>query len=120
MAGDDVRSDEEAFAVRPYMVTKGRVRRDDLPMESLVRTISDVGDETVKERRGILELTATRMLSVVELSAHLKLPLGVVRVLVGDLADEGRVAVHRPASASGGPAADLTVLESVLDGIAAL
>ena len=60
------------------------------------------------------------MLSVAELSAHLHLPLGVVRVLVGDLADEGRVVVHRPSATTANPAADLKVLESVLNGISAL
>jgi 2-oxoglutarate dehydrogenase E2 component (dihydrolipoamide succinyltransferase) len=43
------------------------------------------------ERRRIHQLTSTQILSVAELSAHLSLPLGVVRVLVGDLADEALV-----------------------------
>jgi len=58
---------------------------------------------------------------VAEISAHLALPLGVVRVLVGDLADSGLVVVHAGASPSERtPAANLKVLESVLDGISAL
>ena len=58
--------------------------------------------------------------SVAELSAHLSLPLGVVRVLVGDLADEGLVVVHTGSPTAAPPAANLKVLESVLDGISAL
>ena len=34
--------------------------------------------------------------SVAEISAHLHLPLGVVRVLVGDMAEEGYSPLHRP------------------------
>ena len=114
---------DDARTVRPYTVTGGRTRagREDLPMESLVRTITDPAEVTgAVERRRILELTRDTMLSVAELSAHLHLPLGVVRVLVGDLADEGRVVVHRPSATTANPAADLKVLESVLNGISAL
>jgi hypothetical protein len=114
---------EDARTVRPYTVTGGRTRarRDDIPMESLVRTITDPREVTgMVERRRILDLTRDTMLSVAELSAHLHLPLGVVRVLVGDLAEEGRVVVHRPSTTTTNPAADLKVLESVLNGISAL
>jgi Protein of unknown function (DUF742) len=43
------------------------------------------------------------ILSIAEVSAHLHLPLGVVRVLVGDMADEHLVMVHRPAHAGARP-----------------
>jgi hypothetical protein len=39
----------------------------------------------------------------------------VIRVLVGDMADERLVLVHRPAH--GGDRPDLAVLERVLDGL---
>jgi hypothetical protein len=39
----------------------------------------------------------------------------VIRVLVGDMADEHLVMVHRPAT--GGDRPDLAVLERVLDGL---
>jgi Protein of unknown function (DUF742) len=55
------------------------------------------------------------ILSIAEVSAHLHLPLGVVRVLVGDMADERLVMVHRPAHAGDRP--DLALLERVLDGL---
>jgi hypothetical protein len=72
------------------------------------------------EHRRILELVADRLLSVAELSAHLHVPLGVTRVLVGDLVDEGLVAVHGGTEDSLASAANLEVLESVLDGISSL
>jgi hypothetical protein len=115
---------EEARVVRPYTLTRGRTRpgRDDLPLEALVRGVAAVGEiRDTAERRRILELTADEILSVAELSAHLSLPLGVVRVLVGDLADDGLVLVHSGTPQSQAPAAaQLKVLESVLNGISSL
>ena len=115
---------EESRAVRPYTLTRGRTRpeRADLPLEALVRGVSSAGrpSETA-ERRRILELTASEILSVAEISAHLSLPLGVVRVLVGDLADDGLVLVHTGTPTSQAPASvQLKVLESVLNGISSL
>ena len=114
---------EEARVVRPYALTRGRTRpgRSDLPLEALVRVVAGASDPVgTAERRRILDLTREQILSVAELSAHLSLPLGVVRVLVGDLADEGLVVVHTGSPAAAPPAANLKVLESVLDGISAL
>lgn len=114
---------EDACVVRPYALTRGRTRpgRADLPMEALVRSVPGASDPVgTSERRRILELTGERILSVVELSAHLSLPLGVVRVVVGDLADEGLVVVHTGSPSTAAPATNLKVLESVLNGISSL
>ena len=113
---------EDARVVRPYALTRGRTRpgRADLPLEALVRGVGATDTVGTSERRRILELTGGQILSVAELSAHLSLPLGVVRVLVGDLADEGLVVVHSGSSAAAAPATNLKVLESVLNGISAL
>jgi uncharacterized protein YbjT (DUF2867 family) len=119
----DEESVEEARVVRPYALTRGRTRpgRADLPLEALVRWVDGATDPTgTAERRRIHELTGGQILSVAELSAHLSLPLGVVRVLVGDLADEGLVVVHTGSPAAAAPATNLKVLESVLNGISAL
>ena len=116
---------ETARTVRPYTVTGGRTRAlsSDLPLEALVRAVGRLHSVPAEglppERRRILELTSERILSVAELSAHLHLPLGVVRVLVGDLVNNGSVVVHGGARTT--PAAtDLQVLKGVFDGISAL
>jgi len=114
---------EEARVVRPYALTRGRTRsgRADLRLEALVRGVAGASDPAgTSERRRILELTGAQILSVAELSAHLSLPLGVVRVLVGDLADEGLVVVHSGSPTTATPATNLKVLESVLNGISTL
>ena len=125
-AFDDDDLVEEGRTVRPYTVTGGRTRSrsTDLPLEALVRALSVEDARSTPERRRILELTDEQILSVAELSAHLRLPLGVVRVLVGDLAEENLVIVHGGRSdgpdQSAPPASNLKVLESVLNGISSL
>ena len=104
--------------VRPYAMTGGRTRptHDDLAIETLVSTTS-VGELTPKltvEQRTIAVLCHD-LLSIAEVSAKLHLPLGVVRILIGDMADEHLVMVHRPAHASDHP--DLVLLERVLSGL---
>jgi hypothetical protein len=120
---DDEELVEEPRTVRPYTLTRGRTRARQgvLPLEALVRATGTEDTAQTPERRRICAMTGDRILSVAELSAHLGLPLGVIRVLVGDLADEGLVSIHRnddPQQQT--PAAHLKVLESVLDGITAL
>jgi hypothetical protein len=125
LAPDD---EEGASTVRPYAVTGGRTTTSStqMPVEALVQGMSGAEVGMTPERRSILELTATQYLSVAELSAHIKLPVPVMRVLVSDLADEGRIRVHgltttdHPGSPAYNPAASLSVLESVLNGISAL
>lgn len=121
--------DDGAYGVRPYTVTGGRtmVSTVDLPMEALVEAMATPDVRLTPERRRILELTSTQYLSIAELSAHVKLPVGVVRVLVNDLAAERKVRVHGPIASLSTPgssrestAATLSVLESVLNGISSL
>ena len=101
-------------------MTGGRTRpTEDLEIEALVATTSQ-GEWTPKltvEQRAIAMLCHD-LLSIAEISAHLRLPLGVTRVLVGDMADERLVVVYRPAQAADRP--DLALLERVLYGLHAI
>jgi hypothetical protein len=104
--------------VRPYAMTGGRTRptHDDLEVEALVSTTS-VGERPPKltvEQHAIAALCHD-LLSIAEVSAQLHLPLGVIRVLVDDMADEHLVIVYRPAHAGDRP--DRALLERVLDGL---
>ncbi|WP_432497775.1 DUF742 domain-containing protein [Kineococcus auxinigenes] len=115
--------DAEEFTVRPYTVTGGRTRptNADLPVEALVEALGEPEVGMTPERRKILELTRTSYLSVAELSAHVHLPVGVVRVVVSDLAASGKIRVHGLTLAtSPQPATTISVLESVLNGISSL
>ena len=101
--------------VPPYAVTGGRTRVDvDIPFEALVRT-TPRGRENLQlvafERRDILKL-AENPIAVAELSAHLRLPVGAIRVLVGDLSVEGHVQTKAMTVK-----ADSALLERVRDGL---
>jgi hypothetical protein len=69
------------------------------------------------ERADVIRLCGG-LQSVAEVSARLNLPLGVARVLVGDLHAEGLLDVHLPLSNHTGP--DAALLGKVLDGLQAL
>ncbi len=101
--------------IPPYAVTGGRTRVDvDIPFEALVRT-TDRGREHLRlvgfERRDILRL-AESPIAVAEISAHLRLPIGAIRVLVGDLSVEGHVQTKAMTVK-----ADTALLERVRDGL---
>ena len=118
MTSPDEQPASDLRRVRPYAMTGGRTRptHDDLEIETLVCTTS-IGEQTPKltvEQRAIAALCHD-IRSIAEVSAHLHLPLGVIRVLVGDMADEHLVMVHRPIHAGDGP--DLALLERILDGL---
>ena len=89
----------EDTGVRPYLLTGGRTRSSNalVGFETMV-ILTDVGSHRrtaeASERRDILDRCG-RPISVVELSAHLRLPLGVAQVLAGDLADEGCLQVYQ-------------------------
>jgi hypothetical protein len=104
--------------VRPYAMTGGRTRptHDVLEIETLVSTASgvDLTPKLTVEQRAIAVLCRD-LLSIAEVSAKLHLPLGVVRILVGDMADEHLVTVHQPAHAGDRPDQDL--LKRVLYGL---
>lgn len=105
--------------VRPYAWTGGRTSSDhDLRLETLVSLeehgIAIAMRDTTAEQRSIVEMCVNPR-SVAEVSALLAVPLGVARVLIGDLITMGVVAVHQNASAPGGP--DMSLLERVLAGL---
>ncbi|WP_228373134.1 DUF742 domain-containing protein [Demequina maris] len=122
--------EEEAYTVRPYAMTGGRVSAasKDLPMEALVEATTDpqASSGLTPEKKKILQLAQGQFQSVAELSAHTRLPLGVVRVLVTDLAEVNYLKIHVGGTADDATTHDasgglsLSLLESVLDGIAAL
>jgi hypothetical protein len=85
-------------ALRPFLLTSGRVPSGaSIAIEAQV-VATDRGGELapwlVAERRDIVE-SCFQPLSVAEVAARVGLHLGVVRLLVEDLAAEGLLSVHR-------------------------
>ena len=103
--------------VRPYTLTGGRTRtRHHLLVETLISVPEFdpvLADALMPESRA-LYTRACQRLSIAELSATLTLPLGVVRVLISDLAGQNAVFIHPTAYAyQNNP----QVLERILDGL---
>ncbi|MBN9103008.1 MULTISPECIES: DUF742 domain-containing protein [unclassified Pseudonocardia] len=108
-----------ASAVRPYTWTRGRTKSGlELAIETLVSTSQRGRDQMGMlqvEHRAVAEL-CEQTRSVAEVAALMSLPLGVARVLLGDMAGLGVVTVHQTAS-SAGNAPDLALMERVLSGL---
>ncbi|MCW2875129.1 DUF742 domain-containing protein [Actinacidiphila oryziradicis] len=109
-----------APAVRPFLVTAGRVAgtRAGTPMPLETQVVSTaagiVGMERLAfERRDIVALCRHPQ-SLAEVAARLRLHLNVVRVLAEDLESTGDLSVYvpRPEAAN-----DLSVLRRVIDGL---
>jgi len=86
----------EPNLVRPYTLTAGRTSTNvALPLEASIEAHESAPDHDwpPDDLRGdIMKLCATRP-SVAEIAARLDVPLGVARVLVGDLVETGHVRV---------------------------
>lgn len=121
--------------VRPYSLTGGRTRFGHVLLVETFVAALEAGDEwglpagdrgrkeltngnltsrVMPEMRAIVEL-CRRMRTVAEISALLRMPLGVVRVLLSDLADQGRIRVYGTGHGDGRP--DRALLERVLSGL---
>jgi hypothetical protein len=105
--------------VRPYFRTRGRTRpTQDLALEALVSTSEHgrlLDRVRVPEHRSICDLCVDTR-SVAEVAALLRLPLGVVRVLIGDVAGLGLVLVHS-GSSTVGDRPSIEFMERVLSGL---
>lgn len=110
-------SDSASRRVRPYALTGGRTKPTrDYPVEALVHTDRYVVDGLVDtpEERAIAELCRDSH-SVAEVAALVRLPLGVARILISDLADRQVVAVHTMTDLDSPP--DTSLLQRVLTGL---
>ena len=114
--------DEDAGPVaRPYMVTGGRTRSRGEWHFDLIDIVAATGAESRRdfapgpEHRRILGL-CERPTVVADLAAAIGLPLGVVRVLLGDLLYEDLISVSKQAQR----VTDRHLLQKVLNGLHAL
>jgi hypothetical protein len=104
-----------AAIVRAYTWTRGRTRPAvELELETLVSAIGPAAAGR-PEHRAIAELCGTPR-SVAEVAAVLGLPLGVAKVLIGDMAQAGLLVVHGLPGGDG-VNAQLDLMERVLGGL---
>ncbi|GAB2857781.1 DUF742 domain-containing protein [Streptomyces deserti] len=120
--------DRKPARVRPYSLTGGRTRFGhvllvetfvaalEAPQERKELTNGSLRSTVMPEMRAIVEL-CRRMRTVAEIAALLKMPLGVVRVLLSDLADQGKIRVYGTGTGHGTGRPDRALLERVLSGL---
>jgi hypothetical protein len=112
---------EAGPVVRPYALIRGRTRphRTAPDLIDIVRATDEARYEAFglgPEHRRLLSLCRTPV-AVADLASDTNLPLGVVRVMLGDLRERGLIMV---AGSAHQDTSHETVLRSVLDGLRAL
>jgi hypothetical protein len=108
--------------VRPYTVTRGRTRPHGDALDLIV--VLEATNAPVHQRarlgpehRRLLTL-CRQPIAFADLASEVDLPVGVVRVLVGDLRDENLVRVLKPTPTGNVP--NELVLRKLLHGLRAL
>jgi hypothetical protein len=118
---------EQGRVVPAYALTRGRAGAGEraLPLEAMVcaTTRGEAALSRLRyERRAAVALAATPV-AIAEVASHLDVPLGVARVLVSDLAEEGLLALHLPVVAidpSGAADPEPELIERLLGGLRAV
>lgn len=106
-----------SMRVRPYALTRGRTRpRHHLLVETLISVphYDPQFSATLMPESQALYERARERVSIAELSAYLTIPLGVIRVLISDLAAQEMVFIHPTGAAY---QYDYGILEKILDGL---
>jgi hypothetical protein len=109
--------------VRPYAMTRGRTRPatgqfDLISLIVATRTASSVTAMGFGPEHVAITMLCRSPMSVAEIAAHLDLPLGIVRVMLGDLLDHGLITAQEPRPVAELPTDD--VFEAVINGLRAL
>ncbi len=103
--------------IRPYFVTRGRTRsRNRTVSFETVVVLREDGPSLTKldDEQRVVAIRAMTPHSMAELSALLHLPIGVIWVLVGDLAEDGFLTVH---SAPANVLDDIELIDSLIEGL---
>ncbi|MFI6341248.1 DUF742 domain-containing protein [Streptomyces sp. NPDC050535] len=114
---DPWEDDDPGRIVRPYTVTRGRTRsgHGDVELITLITTVRPpTRAQRLQPEQDRLLAMCRRPMALVEVAAHLDLPVAVVRILLGDLLDNELISVSSP-PAVGAP--DARLLQAVIDGI---
>lgn len=115
---DDDDDELDEHILRPFIVTRGRTRASvDVAMESLVnrRPIAPEDEERLESSQRQVWDALAEMKSAAEISALIELPLGVVLVLVSDMAESDLVEVYQTAALD-----DIHLVRKLIDGVRAL
>jgi hypothetical protein len=122
---DDIQEwydDEAGPLVRLFAMTAGRARSAsetfDLMATVQANPTARDGPLLSPEQQTLLDLCRVQPQTVADIASESNLPVGVVRVLLGDLLAAGQIRVNRPVPRSKTP--DQRILREVINGLRAL
>lgn len=119
---DGVSNPADVPVVRAYIMTKGRVavEGEALPFETML-SLSEVGErrksELLFEQAKIAALVSVESMSIAEISAKLRIPVGTAQVLCGDMVTDQLLESHKAASNA---STDISLLTRLINGVRAL
>jgi hypothetical protein len=106
---------------RPYTLTGGRTHPQiELPIEVTVETLNGELDCAPGDVRTVIVQLCRDRPSIAEISSYAALPIGVTRVLVGDLVESGHLRVHATLTDRSTVSDRRRLIERTLDGLRAL
>jgi hypothetical protein len=117
------RTNRSPNAARPYTLTGGRTRAEiELPIEVTVETLESRGelDWAPGDVRTVIVRLCRARPSIAEISSYADLPIGVTRVLVGDLVESGHLRVHATLTDRSTVSERRRLIERTLGGLRAL
>ncbi|MFY9915973.1 MAG: DUF742 domain-containing protein [Nocardioidaceae bacterium] len=104
--------------VRPYTITAGRTEATvHLPLEATLRRQTSEGTSSPLSAGALQVLEACDTRSVAEVSALVSMPIGVVRVLLSDLLEQGLVQVQATITESSSKDERIELIERTLRGL---
>ncbi|WP_374118372.1 DUF742 domain-containing protein [Streptomyces sp. 8L] len=111
---------EQTALVRPFVFTGGRPlpKDDEFDLTVLVWATPDAGRRggpVSPEKQRLLDLCSGGFLSVAEVVGHTGLPVGVVKLLLADLTEQGHLRTRAPIARA--QRHDPKLLQEVLDGL---
>lgn len=113
-------ADPRGELVRPFALTHGRAQPvDELALEAVLVTTSQghqLAHLSGHHKQQIAQLCAQPH-SLAEISAHLRVPLGVANLLVTEMVDERMLTLHQPSTDDDQPQERIHILERVLEGL---
>jgi Protein of unknown function (DUF742) len=113
--GDDA-GHETGRLIRPYAMTGGRTLAEtEISLEAQIQATTRASQHLGAyrwEAAKVVELVQSPM-ALIEIAARLQIPIGVARVLVADLVNDGAVMLHIPQKTQ----SFASLLERVLDGV---
>jgi hypothetical protein len=116
----DKKEPEAAALVRPYVITNGR-ELPDSDQFSLITLVTAVSDHQQRpallspEQQSVLQMCSGGYLAVAEIVGHMRLPMGVVKILLSSLAEGGYLTTRAPVERA--RQVDKQILQEVLDGL---